>query len=199
MALVVADTIEVRLNWSLSSQPWAQNVLHYLVPSGFELDATVAEEWAAEFVTAFSEAGSIANKIHPQYALNTVGFRDVRVANQPEFIDDVNSVGTGSGFPAPRQLCSVLTLRTALAGKSYRGRIYVGGWTAGSIGSSGGIDSAARTQLTQFGASLLSFTIGSSLVVLGVTSRLLNETTEVISVESRDDLWDWQRSRATIG
>jgi hypothetical protein len=199
VAIVLPDTVQVRLNWSLSGQPWAQNVLHYRVPSGFVVNSTTTEAFGAAVIGAFTTAGSLAPRISTSVALDRVTVRDLRVANQLEFEADVNSPGTLAGNMAPRQLCSVATIRTDLAGKSFRGRIYLGGFTVAAMASDGNQTSTIRDSVEVFGQQLLGFNVAGSLCLLGVASRLLGVTTPAETVVSRDEVWDWQRSRATIG
>lgn len=196
MPLVVPDTVEVRLNFTLSGADWAQNVLHYLVPGGFEVNSVNAEEWAGKIIADFIASGSLRGQLHNGVNLASIGFRDIRTASNPEFIDDTSAPGTGGTSVAPRQLCVVSTLRTALAGRSYRGRIYFGGFASSAISTGGFIQTTTMSSVKQFSDALMSETVDGSLCVLGVTSRTLGVTNEVVSTEVRDNIWDWQRSRA---
>jgi hypothetical protein len=199
MPLVVPNTIEVRLNWTLSDQTWATNVLHYVVPTGFSVNQTNAESIATFVDDAYSDTGSWRSQVTSTVGLDSVGVRDIRTANQPEFIGDVTGSGGNVSSIAPRQLSVVLTLRTALAGGSFRGRVYLCGCSTGGIDTNGDITDTAAQRAEVFGDGLISTTVDSSLLILGVTSRSLGVTTPVDRVEVRDRVWDWQRSRATIG
>lgn len=199
MATPIADTVEVRLNWGLDGSEWAVNVLHYIVPGGFTVNQANADALAADIDDAFTNAASIQPLISDLVTLDSVGLRDIRVASQPEFLSDLGTFGTRTDEMLPRQTCMVLTLRTALAGRSYRGRVYLGGWTVGGLALDGSMGAAHRAAAEDFGDRMASFTVDSALLVLGVTSRTLELTTEVVSSEVRDDVWDWQRSRASVG
>lgn len=191
----IPNTIQVRLGFQLNDIDWAQNVLHYLVPSGYTVDQSAADAIAAFVSGAWTQAGGIQDEVSNQVKLASVGVRDIREQSQPEFVSGLEVVGASSVAMVPKQCCVVATLRTALAGRSYRGRIYWGGFVVAAIPLDGSIKTAIQTAVELTTSTLMSTTIGSDLLVLGVASRSLLETTPVTAVEVRDNVWDWQRSR----
>lgn len=84
-------------------------------------------------------------------ALVRIGVRDLRNDNLPEFRDTGASVaGVGVGEPLPGSVAFVLTLRTAVTGKSGRGRIYLGGFTEAQNGPNGTALGAVQTGAINF-------------------------------------------------
>jgi hypothetical protein len=56
----------------------------------------------------------------------------------PEFLDTNPAVpGTGAGDALPPQIALAITLRSSVAGKSGRGRVYLGGWNEASNAATG--------------------------------------------------------------
>lgn len=103
-------------------------------------------------------------------------------------------VGTASGNPLPAQCSAVVTLRTALAGASFRGRMYTPPISQASIGSNGLIITANVTTLVN--------AYGNAFVALaadggqsGVWSNTKKTFTELTQVEV-DSVIDTQRRRA---
>lgn len=77
----------------------------------------VAAAWATSGISAHVDVGT---------SIVTVGLRDLRQANLAEFIAPVTGcVGIGAGERVSHALACVVTLRTARAGKSYRGRTFL--------------------------------------------------------------------------
>jgi hypothetical protein len=133
----------------------------------------------------------------------------VRVANQAEFVGTGGLLaGTGGGDPLPAQLAAVVTLRTALAGKSFRGRVYISGANEAENDAAGHIVAAFNTAIALFitGVQTDMATEGITLAVLS-RPRFANlpppldvETyagaiTPVTAILTRDTEWDDQRRR----
>lgn len=202
--LVVPNAAQLRLIWSLGGQLYALNVLGVVAPGGVAITQAVANTIGAA-VKAGLGTSTLGANLHPTVALANVGLRDVRTASQPEYLDaSAPVVGTGTGDLLPPQVAIVVTLRTALAGQSYRGRVYLPGFAEGTNSSTG--TSALGTAPVNFIAAIKS-TLQGNAMDLGVLSRPNADATPprfgminvVTSIVMRDTVWDTQRRRAVPG
>lgn len=105
--------------------------------------------------------------------------------------------GTGSGNPLPPEVAIVASLRTALAGASYRGRMYLPAPRAGLVTSVGNIDATSVTTIATavaagFTAVEADTTYGSTIGC--VYSRKLRIISSVESVDV-GNVFDAQRRR----
>lgn len=196
--LVIPDTARVNVVWALSGQEYAVNVLHYNIGGAIGIGAGTATALAAAIDTAFS-ASNLDGWLDSSVELARVGVRDLRVANQPEYNAPLSTFGTLSGDILPLQTSLCITLRTALAGKSYRGRTYITGFGEGANTSVGTCDAVAATAAVDFMTDLMSLTVLGNTWTLGVMSPTLGEINDVVSVEARDAIWDTQRRRSYPG
>lgn len=202
-ALVVANAAQMRLIWSLSGQLYALNVMG-VVANAVPITQALTNTIGAAIKTSFGSTAYNTN-MHTTVALANFGLRDIRTANQPEFVDTGAAVvGTGTGDLLPPQTALCVTLRTAQVGQSYRGRVYLPGF-AESINTATG--TATGTTLSiNFVAAIQAALVANGLN-LGVLSRPApNATparfgfiTPVTSIVIRDAVWDTQRRRAVPG
>lgn len=196
--LVIPDTVRVNLVWSLTTVEYAVNVIHYTVPPGQIVSSATATDLAADIGNAFG-AGSLDTYISDQVALTRVSVRDIRTANQPEFQAALNAGGLSASEILPLQTAMCATLRTALAGRSFRGRYYQTGFTIAANTATGSIETLAAGALEEFLTNISSPTVQTNLWTLGVMSPTLGETNPVTAIEVRDVVWDTQRRRAYPG
>lgn len=157
-------------------------------------------------------------------ALVRVGVRDWRTAHQPEFRDTAPQVtGAGVGDMLPAQLAICVTLRTALAGKSFRGRVYLGGFlethndaasrvsaaaTAGVLGfldacddgfESFGLRTAVVSKPAEDVQLIRRTTTAAGDVIEDIISHQVAKTgsvNDVVAFEARNSTWETQRRRA---
>jgi hypothetical protein len=172
---------------------------------------SVSAQAVADVVSgAFASAG-LAGLMGDGVHLLRVGQRDVRTANQAEFFGTATGDGTdGGGQIMPRSNGVVVTLRTALSGKFFRGRSYMTGFTEPQnidgalispsvITACEGFWDAIRTNLTATGWNL-------SILSPALPARPNHDgsaelpawpgaNTPVISVEVRNSIWGSQRRR----
>jgi hypothetical protein len=93
----------------------------------------------------------------------------------------------------PASVALVVTLRTALRGRSHRGRVYLGPWTEADNGAGAPntlVPGTVATQWTRF----VTLALPGSGLSLVVASYLLLTATDVNAV-SVDGVWDNQRRR----
>jgi len=217
---IIPSTVQVRLLWSLAGQG-AINVLHGIVPGGFVANQAIANTLGAAIKAAFST--NLGPLFTANCALMRVGIRDMRTANNFEWLDEGAAVGgvlAGEALPPNVALC--ITLRTEKSGKSFRGRVYLGGWSEQENSATGTALASASSAGVAF-LTGVSAAMGNSGMTLAVASRnaehvvvtretfhadgtttvdTLSDTaaraaqsTIVTEVQSRDANWETQRRR----
>lgn len=203
-ALIVPNAAQMRLIWAQGGVLYALNVLGVHIPGATAITQALANTIGTAVKAAFAST-SYNSMMGPTITLVNIGIRDIRTANQPEFIDSGAVVtGTAVGDLLPPQTALVITLRTALAGRNYRGRVYLCGFTE-AINSSTGAATGATTAVN-FVAAVKAALVASSLD-LGVISRpddtkvppKVGWVTPVTAMVARDLVWDTQRRRAIPG
>jgi len=209
-SLVIPNAIQVRLKWMLGTSVTAYNVLHASTGSGTQPTQALANTIGAAIKARYTSSG-LALQHTTVTSLNKVGLRWIGAANFMEFEDAGAAVaGTGVGDPLPRAIALVVTLRTGMVGKSYRGRVYIPGWVEGANDGAGLASAAAQTAAAAF-VNGVATDLAASGYVLGVASRerpadpsavppvtfkaafITPTTTGLV----RDALWDIQRRRKT--
>lgn len=128
--LVVPLAGQARLHWRFHTA----NVLWFNV-FGFNYTGTPAIDPASveSLFTAIKGAFSTNLALTmTDTRLLALGLRDVRTESQAEVLSTSAFVGSTSAAPAnPRNVSMVTTLRTAKAGRQWRGRLYLSGWDTG--------------------------------------------------------------------
>lgn len=187
------------LHWDLRGQP-AANVLGLHINPGGVVDQTTATEIATQIRAAFLAAGCASYQSAGTH-LTDVGVRDLRVANMPEWRGVITpTVGTDNAEPLPISTALVVTLRTALAGKRYRGRVYL------PLDGGGAWDGAAQAYVTPASQSGTSFignirtNLANSAILSGnfqlaVISRWYKLSTLVTGQQVRSSINGTQRGR----
>lgn len=205
--LVLATAVQVRLHWTFNGIV-GFNVLGGIVGGGFintqvhadALDAAVKGHYTSSGLKALQPGTTV---------LVAASIRDVRVANQVEYVGtNATIAGTGAGDALPNQLAGVVTLRTGLAGKSFRGRVYFSGGNEAQNDATGKIVAAYNTALLAFMTGVQS-DMGAEGITLAVLSRprfanlappndvmiYPGAINIVTSMTTRDVEWDTQRRR----
>jgi hypothetical protein len=205
--LVVSNAVQVRLRWSLNGK-LVSNVLGGQVGGGYANSQAHANALGTAVIGRFTSSGLKALSASTTEMLG-VGIRDVRTPNQVEYLSVAAGViGTGAGDPLPNELAAVATLKTALAGKHYRGRVYIGGANEAQNDAAGQIVAAYNTAVVAFitGVSADMGTEGITLAVLARPNYLnlvppadvqtyAGAITPVTSISALDTVWDSQRRR----
>jgi len=207
--LVIAGAAQLNLHWVNQGLPF-NNVLGVSAPPGVVIDQTLAETVGAAIKTAYNSS-TLNTHMGTSTGLQSVGLRDLRTAGQPEYLDS-GTVQAGNGLTdtLPPQTALVVSVRTARAGASFRGRIYLGGFVEGDNGPTGLVLQAAADAAVGFidgvGAALNAS--GMALAVLSypreaktIPEKIIPAKTGFVTpstvVEVRNLLWDTQRRRAT--
>jgi hypothetical protein len=222
--LVVSGAAQVRLIWQYANGAQAINVLGATKVSG-TIDQTTANLLGSAIKTAVGSSG--LNVVLSQaFALQLVGVRDIGSPNLPEFFDSGPPAGgSATDDPLPGQNAVCITLRTAGAGQSFRGRVYLGGFTESGNTPNGQIDLAVINPAVAFLDSVKAAmaTNGLTMAVVSRPSELVVITTDtthadgshsitthtrnarpgghanVTSIEARNEVWDSQRRRTSAG
>lgn len=211
---------ELKIYWNINSN-LAINTLGLEVTGNPVFNQALADLIGPIVKSAFTNL--LAAQFAPGNSLVRVGIRDLRADHLPEFRETAAAApatGTGDSLPASVALC--VTLRTATAGKSGRGRVYLSGFGE-AVNAASGIATAPasaaavafidnlRTSLPAQGVSLAVLTRPQPDVVITKTTtpvsgpvetRILSHQTaksglthRVTIVESRNNTWETQRRR----
>ena len=196
-ALVVPQAALVRIIWSMSGQSYAVNVIGTRKTGATVIDQTTANSVGAQIKSAYTSSGLAG--LNTNIELATVGVRDISSASNVEFMDSgAAAASTGVGASLPPQVAYCVTLRTARAGKSYRGRVYLPGFGVSQLELGGTAVAAVRDNSVNF-LNALRTGLPSNGLSLAIVSRKLSSTELVTSVQGRDLVWDTIRGRATAG
>lgn len=207
--LIVPNGAQVKLKWSIAGTP----MLTVLGASGTNTVAvtqTLANTIGAGIKSAFTSSG-YAGCVGVSAAITKVSVRDVKGANQPEY-EDTGAAVLGTNADAdflPKNVALVLTYKTILAGKSYRGRSYLPGLMEADNEGAGTIDAACETAAIAFITSVEAVLSGSGLTHAVLSPALPSRTTaagetlppkaafatNVTSVSSRSNIPGSQRRR----
>jgi hypothetical protein len=204
--LVIANGAQLRLLYSFAGQT-AVNVYGAVVTGSVTFDQALANSLATSIKGAWTS--NLASLCNANTHLFRVGIRDLRSANAPEFLD-TQAVASGSATAVdslPPQLALCVTLRTAKAGKSFRGRSYIGGFDEAQNDTNGLTSQATATATIAF-VTAIDTALKANGMALGVISRPANARTitkttaaragavnQVTLIESRNLTWETQRRR----
>jgi hypothetical protein len=202
--LAVPNTVEVKLHWGTSASEQGVNVLHFLNVGAVIVNQALADALDTTIKGLFTTSG-LAAVISLNHGIRQVGVRNLALANQAEFLStNPGILGTSTGDALPPAVAQCYTLRTALAGKSYRGRVYLGFFAeAASVGatqSAGG--PAGQTFLENIRSSLIASPNLHMSVVSRFSGGALRPTplsTEVNAIQLRSSVWNTQRRRMQAG
>jgi hypothetical protein len=194
----------MRLIWSLSGSLYALNVLGVVNAGSVAITQALTNTLGTAIKAGLTSSG-LGAQLGTAVALANIGLRDIRTANTAEFLDTAGATaGTGAGDVLPPQTAMVVTLRTAQAGRRFRGRVYLPGFVEATNSALGAYVGAAGG--VAFVTAIQSALITSGLN-LGVLSRPNPDAlppsagfiTVVTAIVIRDLIWDTQRRRAVPG
>lgn len=204
--LIVPDAAQMRLVWAQSGTLYALNVLGVHNPTNIAITQALTNTLGSAIKAGFASSGHNSN-CGTTITLVNVGLRDIRTGNAAEFLDSGGAVAGISAIDAlPPQVALVITLRTAQAGRSFRGRVYLCGFTEGK-NDPGGVVAAAIPPLAVGFIQSIQNALQANALNLGVIHRPTEAPlpvttgfcTPVTSIVCRDAVWDTQRRRAIPG
>lgn len=211
--LVLPGGVLIRLIWNQSGAAAAVNVLGAQNTGSVTISQTLANTVGAAIKAAVASSG-LAPHLSTTWALANVGLRDINAPSQVEYLDTGAVVaGTGVTDPLPPQTALCVTLRTGLAGRSYRGRIYLPGYVeaantatgvilASTVTDSVAFVNAIRTALSNNGLTLAVLSRprdAKAPVTIPGTEAYAGAVTPVTTVLSRNVTWETQRRRTIPG
>lgn len=222
--LVVANAALFKVYWAFSSTTQAVNV-YGCVKGSTVINQTLANTLHSGVANALTTSGLVGH-LASAVTFGAIGIRDISIADQPEFISVGTGVqGTAVGDPLPEGVALVVTLRTTKAGRSFRGRSYLGGFSEAENGPTAQASSALQTSATAYLQAIQTM-LNTNGLPLGVLSRPAEQTvltktvthadgttstkshsraartgqiTPVTVISLRNGIWDSQRRRTAPG
>lgn len=193
----VEGTVQVEFLVSCNGQT-VENVLHFTRDDLW----TIAdmETLASQLVAWWSS--DIRPLVHTLTSLTQLRLTDLQTAISPVVFYNTGLplVGTGASPSVPNNVSTVLTKRTFLRGRSFRGRIYTYGMMESQMDGDA-INGAVTTAYINAYTNILALTVGAVPVVMTVVSRQQNGVpltagvaTQVVTITS-DGVVDSQRRR----
>lgn len=205
---VIQNCCQLKIVWSGPSRTWL-NVFGIRAPGAFPvIDQALADGIHATVGATISSSGLVSH-LASTVVFERILLRSLNTPNQPEFSSAGTPISGAGGLEVlPLSIATCITLRTALAGKSFRGRTYISGFDEGQNTAAGRIATAANSAARLF-VEQLSGNLGGSGFQLAVLSKPTDAKTipaktygaragqgnAVTAVIARDDRWDTQRRR----
>jgi hypothetical protein len=210
--IMPGDVLEARIVTFDPNLPTqlGENVLHYVVNIAPTVGVTTADvatyldsQWAGPYKALLSSAcqyrGTSVQKVQPL----------------PRAVNDlaVGAAANGglSGNMTPTQVAAIIRLETALAGRPFRGRIYVPFMTAGAVNAVGNMTSGYFTLLTALAAAIpMAAVVNHGLIVAGIGLCIWHRKgyhkppinvgfTDAVTAVVPTDLFATQRRRGNLG
>lgn len=206
--LVISNAAVLKLRWSGPSRTWLNVIGLIGNPALPTIDQALANAMHAGIAGA---AGfqSLISLLASTVIFEGITLKNISVANQAEFV----SVGTPLGGAGalevlPLSNAAVVTVRTALSGKSFRGRTYFSGFDEGQNDATGRQAAAVNVAVVAAMTSIDSIAAGHTMR-LAVLSRPQaartipardiffrpGTATVVSSFVARNSKWESQRRR----
>lgn len=187
------NTWRTTLVFSQANGDFAENVLHWRVPSG-AFDLAEATGLANALLDAW--AGHMAGITGTRVSLLKVKVQDLRSVPYATYDVDTPRTGIDSSQQLPYQLAAVLSWHTAEPGRRGRGRTYVGGLCEDANDIDGQMTTAVNGQLLDYANALQAIVLADAVAVeLAVLSRA-NVASYAVVAPTVDRRWDVQRRRA---
>lgn len=206
--LVIAQGVEASLHVFLGAVR-TSIVIHYSNPSSVTVSQTLANTVFDSLKSLWTT--NLATHCPPTTIFTDVNLRDINTAgNALVASNTAQAPGTAAGGERlPNQIAACLTVRTARAGKMFRGRMYWPGFAETANAADNHIIAAAKTALDTFATNFITAANVGGLT-FGVAHRPtafdeitglpispgLGFITPATQVVCRDNIWDTQRRRA---
>lgn len=170
--VVIPNCTQVVLNWTLEDGKTAHNVLYGRsagIPNPTPAQATALH-------TALSTGAAwtaFASALAPNTIFSGVSLRQVHTPGGALVQSTSAAVpGTGTGVSLPNEVAVCVTLRTANAGVSNRGRMYLPGLRVGEVSAGNVLAAATVSNITTWAAGFISIFSGQGLtLVIGQPAR----------------------------
>jgi hypothetical protein len=130
----------------------------------------------AELVTATAVGHALLNgAMQPLFTLtttcNTITATDISSQGAPQYIRVENLPGSKTGTAAPMNAAVVVSLRTGLRGRSYRGRCYLGSISMSDVASAVDINSNFQAAIVAAFAGLQAALLSAALDMVVVSKQ----------------------------
>jgi hypothetical protein len=140
--LVIENSATAKIVWGQGSHEWETTLGAHGSAPILVTQALVDTVFAD--IVARPETSALLGFMSATTALTAFKMRAIDVANLPEFTSSgTGGSGTGVGDSLPLSVTQCITLRTAFAGRSFRGRVYLSGWTETENDATGRMSAAS--------------------------------------------------------
>jgi hypothetical protein len=197
--MAIANALRARVEWtSTQKQDIDMNVFGLVLTAGAVVDQTLADAVGTAVLNAYNNS-TWDSRIATTYTLSGVFVRDLRTDNQAEIAAAITpAAGLSAQDEYAYNTAVVVTLRTGLAGRSFRGRMYLSGFTETAV-DAGVLLPAAVTDALSYAQGLFnSFAVVGGIDNLGIISETLQLITPVPGLSSiviRSGILGTQRRR----
>ncbi len=218
--LVINNAVRVRLVFQTGTATAMVNVIGAIKTGTLTVDQALATALGSGIASAWIT--NLGPRCPSSTILGFIGVRDLSSANLPEFLGaTTGATGSAVADELPGAAACVVTLRTALSGRSFAGRVYIGGFSELENTAGGGIAASAQTGAAAFinaidtvlTAHTMRLAVISSPAFAQTTSHTWTDAagvqqvethtrparpgrvTQVTSVSVRNGIWDSQRRR----
>lgn len=192
---VISDVIRTSWEGTLSNGHKFANVVHYRKSGALTFAGAIAllDPIIVDHLSTNNGTGTGWNGHAPASAQFTqIRYTPLDGSSATTVIGHIIP-GVAASEPLPASVAAVVTLRTALRGRSFRGRVYQAPFTEAANTATGTILASSVTGVLQQWVAHLSALVGTGLSLV-VASYHLALATDVASV-SVDTRWDTQRRR----
>jgi hypothetical protein len=204
------NVVEAILHWTYHGIP-ALNVLDCAVGSGFSVNGSIANTVNTGVIAAITSSGLDVG-LASTSVYTGVSLRDMRTeggAAVPSNNGTHTGGGTGLALPAQDAIC--VSKVTNKAGRRFRGRTYIGGFTVGGVAADGSITAGFGTAAVDFMIAVAGTLVNNGLTVVVHTPAYPErpstipghdplpptgeESNTVVQWVLKDHVWDTQRRR----
>jgi hypothetical protein len=105
---------------------------------------------------------SFHNLVSLETTLRQTRATDMSQEGGPEHVHLVNDAGSVTGAALPLNAAAVLSLRTDLRGRSYRGRVYISGLTQNQVSATNILNSTFMSNCVSMSAILVSYLVSAN-------------------------------------
>jgi hypothetical protein len=206
--LVISNSALLTVEWSSVAGTWSNVIGLTGSPVMPPVDQTLANGIHSDFATALNASGLLP-LLSSVVTFERVKLRDISGPARPEFESAGTPIsGTGTGDVLPLSVCAVLTLRTGVASKSGRGRIYFSGFSEAENDATGralpAVNVAIKALIDNFGTPLaarqlavavLSRPAASITIPAKTTLARTGQANRLTATVARNTKWESQRRR----
>lgn len=201
--VIITGSLNIRIVWTQAAAPLAFNVVNANIGGAAVVNQAMANTIAG-FLDAAHTSSALETLQPTSVSLDRVEIRDVRQANQALIPASIASPGTSVGELLPRGVALGVTARTALAGRSFRGRNFIPGFDEASADVNGRATQAAADAavafMTDFNSDMSTqgWPLGVGSLFSGGLRRDPGIITNITLFESRNLVWERIWNRALI-